>query len=56
MLKIREALRKMGYISVIIGSGITGFLQVNDARLEKQLKREPPLTQAVFQVGDLFPA
>ena len=56
MLKIREALGKRGYISVIIGRGITGFLQVNDACLEKQLKRGPSLIQAVFHVGDLFSA
>ena len=40
MTKIRKALWKWGYTLVIIGGGITGFVQVNDMHLHKELKKE----------------
>lgn len=40
MPEIKGALRKKGYILVIIGEGIIGFVQVNDTHLHKELKKE----------------
>jgi len=40
MPEVRKALWSRGYILVIIGGGITGFMQVNDTHLHKQLKSE----------------
>ena len=40
MLEVRQALLNRGYILVIIGGGITGFVQVNDTHLHKLLKSE----------------
>ena len=40
MLEERQALWNREYILVIIGGGITGFVQVNDIHLHKPLKSE----------------
>ena len=40
MPEVRKALWDRGYILLIIGGGITGFVQVNDTHLHKQLKNE----------------
>ena len=40
MPKVRKTLWDRGYILLIIGRGITGFVQVNDTHLHKQLKNE----------------
>ena len=38
--EVRQALWKRGYILVVIGGGITGFVQVNDTHLHRALKME----------------
>ena len=40
MPEVRQALCSRGYILVIIGGGITGFVQVNGIHLHKPLKSE----------------
>ena len=40
MPEVRKALWDQGYILLIIGGGITGFVQFNDTHLHKQLKNE----------------
>ena len=40
MPEVRKALWDRGYILLTIGGGITGFVQVNDTHLHKQLKNE----------------
>ena len=40
MPEVRQALWKRGYILVVIGGGITGFVQVNDTHLHRALKLE----------------
>ena len=40
MPEVRQALWNRGYILVIIGGGITGFVKVNDTHLHKPLKSE----------------
>ena len=40
MPEVRQTLWDRGYILLIIGRGITGFVQVNDTHLHKQLKNE----------------
>ena len=40
MPEVRKALWDRGYVLVIIGGGITGFVQVNDTHLHKKLKSE----------------
>ena len=38
MPEVRKALRARGYILVIIGGGITGYIQVNDTHVHHHLK------------------
>ena len=38
MLEIKEALIKRGYVPVIIGGGVTGYIQINDTDLHSPLK------------------
>ena len=38
MPEVRKALFQRGYILVIIGGGITGFIQSNDTHLHRKLK------------------
>ena len=40
MLNVEKAFWNRGYILVIIGGGITGFVQVNDTHLHEHLKSE----------------
>ena len=40
MSKVRKTLSDPGYILLIIGGGITGFVQVNNTHLHKKLKNE----------------
>ena len=40
MPEVRKTLWDRGYILLIIGGGITGFVQVNDTHLHKQFKNE----------------
>ena len=38
MPEIRKALYEKGYILMLMGGGITGFIQANDTDLHKRLK------------------
>ena len=40
MTEVKVALKNKCYILVFIEDGITGFVQVNDTHLHKQLKKE----------------
>ena len=40
MPKIRKALFQRGYIVVVIGGEITGYIQVNDTHLHRRLKSD----------------
>ena len=40
MPEVRQTLWNLGYILVIIGGGITGFVEVNDTHLHKPLKNK----------------
>ena len=38
MPEVREALRKRGYILVVIGGGVTGDIQINNTHFHRPLK------------------
>ena len=46
MPEVRQTLWNLGYILVIIGGGITGFVEVNDTHLHKPLKNEYQKTKS----------
>ena len=53
MPEVRQALWNRGYILVIIGGGITGFVQVNDTHLHKVLKNEYRKKESVLMLEKL---
>ena len=53
MPEVRKALWDRGYILLITGGGITGFVQVNDTHLQKQLKNEYRKKESVLMLEKL---
>ena len=53
MPEVRKALWDRGYVLVIIGGGITGFVQVNDTHLHKKLKSEYRIKESALMLEKL---
>ena len=53
MPEVRKALWDRGYILVIIGGGITGFVQVNETHLHKKLKSECRIKELALMLEKL---
>ena len=43
MLEVRQALSKKGYVLVIIGGGITDYIQISDTNCHRDLKKHRDL-------------
>ena len=53
MPEVREALWKRGYVLVVIGGGITGFVQVNDTHLHRGLESEYRIDESKLMLEKL---
>ena len=51
--EIRKAIWHREYILLVIGGGITGFLQINDTHLQKQLKNEYSKNESALMLEKL---
>ena len=53
MLEIREALIKRGYVPVIIGGGVNGYIQINDTDLHSPLKAKYRKLEQLLMIDQL---
>ena len=53
ILEIKEALIKRGYVPVIIGSGVTGYIQINDTDLHSPLKAKYRKLEQLLMIDQL---
>ena len=54
MPEVRKKLWEMGYILILMGGGITGFIQINDTHLHRSLKGNYCEEETALMLGKLM--